>query len=68
METTGIKLLKSEGIPENRIEHIYALDLRYLKQYHEVNVEITSAEIQHLDLSAISARFHKKHNDNGIFG
>jgi N-methylhydantoinase A len=66
MEAAGIKLLKAEGIPQNRIEHIYALDLRYLKQYHEVNVEITSGEIQRLDLSAISARFHKKHNE--LFG
>jgi N-methylhydantoinase A len=66
MEAEGIKLLKAEGIPQNRIEHIYTLDLRYLKQYHEVNVEITSAEIQCLDLSAISARFHKKHN--ALFG
>ncbi len=66
METEGIKLLKSEGIPENRIEHIYALDLRYLKQYHEVYVEITSGEIQRFDLSSISARFHKKHNE--LFG
>jgi N-methylhydantoinase A len=66
MEAEGIKLLKVEGIPENRIEHIYALDLRYLKQYHEVNVEISSAEIQRLDLSAISTRFHKKHK--ALFG
>ena len=66
MEAEGIKLLKSEGIPENRIEHIYSLDLRYLKQYHEVNVEISSGEIQRFDLSAISARFHKKHNE--LFG
>ena len=66
MEAEGIKLLKAEGIPPNRIEHIYALDLRYLKQYHEVNVEITSAEIQRFDLSAITARFHKKHN--ALFG
>jgi N-methylhydantoinase A len=66
MEKTGIKLLKAEGIPQNRIEHIYALDLRYLKQYHEVNLEITSAEIQRLDLSVISAKFHRKHN--ALFG
>jgi N-methylhydantoinase A len=66
MEAEGIKLLKSEGIPENRIEHIYSLDLRYLKQYHEVNVEISAGEIQRFDLNAISARFHKKHNE--LFG
>jgi len=66
MEAEGVKLLKSEGIPDNRIEHIYALDLRYLKQYHEVNVEISSGEIQQFDLNSISARFHKKHNE--LFG
>jgi len=66
MEAEGIKLLKSEGIPQNRIEHIYSLDLRYLKQYHEVNVEISSTEIQDFDLSSISARFHEKHNE--LFG
>jgi N-methylhydantoinase A len=66
MEAEGIKLLKSEGIPEKRIEHVYALDLRYLKQYHEVNVEITSGEIQRCDLDSICARFHKKHNE--LFG
>jgi N-methylhydantoinase A len=66
MTTQGIKILKSEGIPENRIEFVHSLDLRYLKQYHEVNVEITADEIEQADFSSISSRYHQKHNK--LFG
>ncbi|NOQ20377.1 MAG: hydantoinase/oxoprolinase family protein, partial [Desulfobacterales bacterium] len=66
MKAQGIELLTSEGIPENRIAHIFSLDLRYVKQYHEVNIEITSQEIKRTDFGAISTRFHKKHNE--LFG
>jgi N-methylhydantoinase A len=37
-----------------------------VKQYHEVNIEITSQEIKRADFGAISTRFHKKHNE--LFG
>jgi N-methylhydantoinase A len=66
MKAEGIKLLKSEGIAANHIGYIFSLDLRYLKQYHEVNIEITSQEIKRADFGAISTRFHKKHNE--LFG
>ena len=66
MKAEGIKLLKSEGIPEKRIEFIFSLDLRYVKQYHEVNVKITYDEIQQTDFSTISNRFHKQHHT--LFG
>jgi len=66
MKAQGIELLTSEGIPKNRIAHIFSLDLRYVKQYHEVNIEITSQEIKRADFGAISTRFHKKHNE--LFG
>jgi len=66
MKAQGIELLISEGIPQNRTAHIFSLDLRYVKQYHEVNIEITSQEIKRADFGAIAARFHKKHN--ALFG
>lgn len=62
MRADGVKLLKSEKIPENRIEYICSLDLRYVNQYHEVNIEIRSEEIDQADFDAISTRFHHKHN------
>jgi N-methylhydantoinase A len=66
MKTQGIALLRSEGVAQNRITHIFSLDLRYVKQYHEVNIEITPEEINETDFYTIAARFHKKHN--ALFG
>jgi N-methylhydantoinase A len=66
MKARGIALLRSEGIPQNRIAHIFSLDLRYVKQYHEVNIEISPEEINQADFAAIAARFHKKHH--ALFG
>ena len=66
MKTQGIELLISEGIPQDQIAHIFSLDLRYVKQYHEVNVEISSQEIERADFDSIATRFHKKHN--ALFG
>jgi N-methylhydantoinase A len=66
MKAQGIELLISEGIPQNRIAHIFFLDLRYVKQYHEVNVEISSQEIEQADFGSIATRFHQKHN--ALFG
>lgn len=63
MRDEGIKLLKSEGISENRIEHIYSLDLRYVKQYHEVNINISEAELETVAIDSISERFHQMHNN-----
>ncbi len=66
MKAEGDKLLKSEGIPEHRIAKIFSLDLRYVKQYHEVNIEITSEELQCADFDSIVHRFHHKHH--ALFG
>jgi N-methylhydantoinase A len=66
MVAQGIALLKSEGITQNRIAHIFSLDLRYVKQYHEVNIETTPEEIDEAVFGTIAARFHKKHN--ALFG
>jgi N-methylhydantoinase A len=66
MKEEGVQLLNSENIPEDRIEYIHSLDLRYVKQYHEVNTEITADEIATADIASITKRFHHKHND--LFG
>lgn len=62
MEDEANKLLKSERIPENAIQHIYSVDLRYVKQYHEVNVIITEQDIENVDIESIANRFHPEHN------
>jgi len=62
MEDEGSLLLKSEHIPKNRIEFIYSLDMRYTKQYHEVNVAVSREEIYRGKLIAIANKFHPEHN------
>lgn len=62
MESKATKLLESEHIPEDSIQYIHSLDMRYVKQYHEVNVNITKEELESGDVGAIAEKFHPEHN------
>jgi len=62
MKAEGVSLLKLEGIPEERVEYVYSLDMRYVKQYHEVNVEVTREEIEGGDFESMARKFHPQHN------
>jgi N-methylhydantoinase A len=62
MEREATELLRSEHIPEAAIQYIYSLDMRYVKQYHEVNVEITKETIERGDVETIGRSFHPEHN------
>jgi N-methylhydantoinase A len=62
MENEATILLKEELIPEESMKFIYSLDMRYLKQYHEMNVIITKEEIRNFDLNSIASKFHPEHN------
>jgi N-methylhydantoinase A len=62
MRAEGLRLLASEGIAEERVRIVHSLDLRYLKQYHEVNVEVSAREIDRMDLASIAGRFHPVHH------
>jgi N-methylhydantoinase A len=62
MVTEGNDLLEEEKIPAERRSTIIKLDCRYLRQYHEVSVEITQASLDNHDEATISAAFHVEHN------
>lgn len=62
MRGQGLELLAAEGISPDRVRASCSLDLRYLKQYHEVSVAIAEEEIASGDLAAMAARFHPEHN------
>ena len=62
MRKEATELLKSENIPEDSIKHIYSLDMRYVKQYHEVNVEMTRDELQRGNIGSVVSKFHPEHN------
>ena len=63
MEAEGNATLDSDGVAAERRRFRFALDLRYLGQYHEVRVEdVPRGEIDTLDLDALKARFHRRHD------
>lgn len=62
MENEGIGLLKTEHIPKDHIQFIYSIDMRYVKQYHEVNVVVSGKDIHQGDLTSIAKKFHPEHN------
>ena len=62
MEEEASRLLKSELIPEDSIDHVFSLDMRYVKQYHEVNVKITREEIKDENIELAAQKFHPEHN------
>jgi N-methylhydantoinase A len=62
MKKEAVRLLTSENIPEDRIEYVHSLDMRYVKQYHEVNVEIAREHVGSVDTDAVSSLFHPEHN------
>jgi len=63
MEAEGDRTLAAEGIPPDRREFRYALDLRYLGQYHEVRVEeVPETALKRLDLDTLKALFHRMHD------
>jgi N-methylhydantoinase A len=62
MRKEATDLLRSENIPEGSIQHIYSLDMRYVKQYHEVNVEMTKDELERGNIESVVSKFHPEHN------
>ena len=58
----GEAQLEREGVAPGQREHQVALDLRYLKQYHEVTVPTALEAVRSGDLPAIAAAFHAEHD------
>jgi N-methylhydantoinase A len=62
MRQEATELLKSENIPEDSIQHILSLDMRYVKQDHEVNVTMTQNELEKGNIESVVLKFHPEHN------
>lgn len=62
MRQQGESMLRDEGISSDRIEYTLTLDLRYLRQYHEVGVSISWEEAMACDGEKIAAKFHPQHD------
>jgi N-methylhydantoinase A len=62
MKDEGLSLLQLEKITGERVECVYSVDMRYVKQYHEVNVEVTREEVERGDVESMARKFHPQHN------
>lgn len=62
MKAEGDKLLSEEGIPAERVSYILSLDLRYVRQYHEVSVSLSFSEVEKGELADVARRFHQAHD------
>jgi N-methylhydantoinase A len=66
--TAGRETLRGEDIPDDRIDFELAMDMRYLKQYHEVTIPVSPAAVGlgegggDFDAAAVLADFHEEHN------
>ncbi|MFH0946997.1 MAG: hydantoinase/oxoprolinase family protein, partial [Planctomycetota bacterium] len=58
----GSRQLRMEGIPESAATHQVLLDLRYVKQYHEVTVPVPVELLARRDLDGIARLFHVQHD------
>jgi len=62
MQKEGGRILSLEGIPAERRLYRYSLDLRYVRQYHEVNVSVLMEELRAFHEEAIKEAFHSQHD------
>lgn len=60
LEHEARQTLRGQGIPASRQKLRYAMDLRYVGQYHEVTVEISARQLS--NWAAIRERFHAAHD------
>ena len=51
-----------ERVPDAKQRLHVSADLRYIGQFHEVNILLTDADVETLDLDALAARFHARHD------
>ncbi len=66
MRKAGVEMLKSEGFDSRTARFVYSLDLRYVNQYHEVEVEMPMGAVKACDFKAMAEKFHPIHNK--LFG
>jgi len=62
MVASGAEQLAAEGIDAAAVTQQIFLDLRYVKQYHEVTVSVDADAIARGDLAAMASVFHSEHN------
>ncbi len=63
MAAAARKVLKTEHVPDKKVEITYTADIRYVGQFNEVEVHMPSAgKINQAVLTKMAGDFHKRHD------
>jgi N-methylhydantoinase A len=62
MERQARATLTGERVPDARQHLHFTADLRYVGQFHEVNVPLEALDLSNPDVQELSTRFHGRHN------
>lgn len=62
MEAEARSVLKAEGIARSRQQLAFSIDLRYLGQYHEVNVAVSAVTLRSARWGEVRVAFHARHD------
>ena len=62
MKNAGVATLIKEGVKKENIEFYPVLDLRYIGQYHEVQLPVPWEDVELFNLQKIKNSFHNEHN------
>jgi len=63
MAQEGITALRNEGISDDDIVIIKSVDMRYTRQFKEVEVEVSSGDLDKADIEKIINTFHRRHDE-----
>lgn len=61
MEEEAHRTLEREGVPKSERYFVRSMDMRYIGQFHEVEVELPDVTIAQEDIAKIEDRFHERH-------
>jgi N-methylhydantoinase A len=62
MKKDACATLTHEHVLPERQQLDFSADLRYVGQYHEVNVPLRAQDLDALDVAELAARFHARHD------
>jgi N-methylhydantoinase A len=63
MEDEALEACRSMNVPADQVVFSRSADMRYIGQFHEVEVEVDDGTLWRAGLEATIQRFHQKHDD-----
>ncbi|MBI2999731.1 MAG: hydantoinase/oxoprolinase family protein [Deltaproteobacteria bacterium] len=67
MEAEALAAFRAVGIPPEEVRLARSADMRYAKQFHEIEVELPSRPLESADIGAVLEAFHRQHEARYTF-